>query len=892
MAPEYAMQGIYSIKSDVYSFGVLVLQIVSGRKNNSFQNEEGPLNLVEYASGLWSNDAAIEVMDPMLKSSCSCIDQLKRCIHVGLLCLENRATDRPTIEDVISMLKNEMMLLPMPNCPAFVTRDSTVYELENGNSESFRDTVKPGDSLSSSDSLVSANNVFTLGFSNVFENNYYHSYLATSFTDSSSYNPVWLGNREEPITDGSGILTISSAGKLILTSNISDPISGGNGTNITATLLNSGNFVVRETNINGSTGRILWESFDYPTDTLLPGIKLGVNHRTGRNWHLTSWFENFNPASGAFTLEWDPSTRKLIVQRRGLIYWTSGDLKDYTNQILRLTVKEFENIPKPDFVDFNYNFTNVSNGVEDYFSYSPIIDPKSTPEDRKTISGWQLKYNGDIYNRDRAMIAEVSHCYGYNIEGSSVYEGCEPSCRNHNETFVLKSGRFANGNGSEAIADFDDDYNLTESDCRGKCWNDCECLGFVGRDGYGCFIGRYDFRCLYWQGKNFTFVQSFDGSAPKQFVLVSESSNKRKRKKEELHELMTLEEYTETHPVESDRGQGHHLTLFTYSSILRATGSFSLTNKLGEGGFGPVYKGKTVEGREIAVKVLSRMSVQGLLEFKIELILISKIQHVNLVKVLGFCVHGDEKMIIYDYMPNKSLDFFLFCPTKRELLIWDTRFTIIEGIAQGLLYLHKYSRLRIIHRDLKASNILLDEEMNPKISDFGMAKIFKQNVIEANTNKCAGTYGYMAPEYAMQGTYSMKSDVYSFGVLVLEIVSGRKNNSFRNEEGPLNLVEYAWELWSNDDVIDVIDPMLKSSCSPTHQLKRCIHVGLLCLENCATDRPTIEDVISMLKNDMMLLPMPKCPAFVTRNSTVYELENGRAEKFSANGLSMSAIDGR
>ncbi|KAL2453504.1 G-type lectin S-receptor-like serine/threonine-protein kinase [Abeliophyllum distichum] len=299
-----------------------------------------------------------------------------------------------------------------------------------------------------------------------------------------------------------------------------------------------------------------------------------------------------------------------------------------------------------------------------------------------------------------------------------------------------------------------------------------------------------------------------------------------------------------------------------------------------------------VEGREIAVKVLSRSSDQGLLEFKTELILISKIQHVNLVKLLGFCIHGDEKMIVYDYMPNKSLDFFLFDPAKKELLNWDTRFNIIEGIAQGLLYLHKYSRLRIIHRDLKASNILLDDNMNPKISDFGLAKIFKQNVIEANTNRRVGTYGYMAPEYAMQGIYSVKSDVYSFGVLVLEIVCGQKNNSFHNEEGPLNLVEYAWELWSKDAALELVDQTLKSSCSHIDQLQRCIHVGLLCLENRATDRPTIEDVLSMLKNERMMLPMPKFPAFVSGSSVVYELENGKSQKFSANGLSMSAIDGR
>ncbi|CAA2981489.1 Hypothetical predicted protein [Olea europaea subsp. europaea] len=206
-------------------------------------------------------------------------------------------------------------------------------------------------------------------------------------------------------------------------------------------------------NIEGSAGRVLWESFDYPTDTLIPGMKLGVNHRTGRKWYLTSWFDDINPASGAFTLEWDPGTRRLIVRRRGLAYWTSGDLKDYTNQNWRLNVKEFENIvPKPDVGNLNYNFTNVSNDVEDYFSYSLIIDPKLTPEYRKTISGWRLSYNGDIYDSDRPMIAQVSLCYGYNIQGSPVYKGCElweqPGCRNHNETFVLKSGNFRNSDGA------------------------------------------------------------------------------------------------------------------------------------------------------------------------------------------------------------------------------------------------------------------------------------------------------------------------------------------------------------------------------------------------------------------------------------------------------------
>ncbi|PIN01426.1 Serine/threonine protein kinase [Handroanthus impetiginosus] len=330
-----------------------------------------------------------------------------------------------------------------------------------------------------------------------------------------------------------------------------------------------------------------------------------------------------------------------------------------------------------------------------------------------------------------------------------------------------------------------------------------------------------------------------------------------------------------------------YLLMHLYN-LLQGTSS---DNKLGQGGFGPVYKGKLPEGQDIAVKVLSRQSGQGLLEFKTELILISKLQHVNLVRLLGFCIHGDDKMIIYDYMHNKSLDFFLFNPSEREQLDWNHRFNIIEGIAQGLLYLHKHSRLRVIHQDLKPSNILLNENMIPKISDFGLARIFKQNIDEANTNRRVGTYGYMALEYAMQGIFSVKSDVYSFGALVLEIVSGRKNNCFHQIEGPLNLVEYAWELWRKDSALELMDPTLRDSCD-INQLQRCIHIGLLCVENQAVDRPTIEDVLFMLKNETASLPMPKNPAFITRNSVFQEVEKSAPQQLSANELTLSEIGGR
>ncbi|OAY25998.1 cysteine-rich receptor-like protein kinase 10 isoform X3 [Manihot esculenta] len=300
-------------------------------------------------------------------------------------------------------------------------------------------------------------------------------------------------------------------------------------------------------------------------------------------------------------------------------------------------------------------------------------------------------------------------------------------------------------------------------------------------------------------------------------------------------------------------------SMIPFDKVYDATKHFSDETKLGEGGFGPVYKGLLEDGREVAVKRLSRTSGQGLQEFMNEVTLIAKLQHRNLVRLLGCCLEKTEKLLIYEYMHNKSLDVFLFDSNMIVHLDWQKRLSIINGVARGVLYLHEDSRLRIIHRDLKASNVLLDYDMNPKISDFGMAKIFGGND-NKTTNRIVGTYGYMSPEYAMEGLFSVKSDVFSFGVLLLEIISGKRNNRFYLSEEGESLLTYSWRLWSNDEGMKLMDPSLVKSCVEAEVLK-CIHIGLLCVQDDPAERPNMSSVVVMLGSDSIIIPQPKQSAF-------------------------------
>ncbi|XXG58935.1 hypothetical protein AAC387_Pa04g1114 [Persea americana] len=281
--------------------------------------------------------------------------------------------------------------------------------------------------------------------------------------------------------------------------------------------------------------------------------------------------------------------------------------------------------------------------------------------------------------------------------------------------------------------------------------------------------------------------------------------------------LRSRKKKTDTSTVDQLDGSATLLQI-DFETIRVATGNFLNDNKLGEGGFGAVYKGILPDGKEIAVK---------------------------------------------------SLNYFLFDPDKRPPLDWECRFKIIRGIARGLLYLHEDSPLTIIHRDIKASNILLDANMIPKISDFGLAKIFEGDQTIDTTDTVSGTYGYIAPEYLIHGQFSVKSDVYGFGVLLLEIISGQRNNRYKVDRGGDSLISYVWKAWSDGTILEIIDSSISEHCSRSEvrsEVVRCIHIGLLCVQEDATSRPSMFSVVMMLTGFVLTMPAPSAPVYFNSNT--------------------------
>ncbi|GMJ14645.1 hypothetical protein like AT4G21390 [Hibiscus trionum] len=838
--------------------------------------------------------------------------------------------------------------------------------------------LRQGETLRNDDRLISVNNVFELGFFSPGNSNC--TYLGIWYKFDSE-TVVWVANRDKPISDRNGVLRIEVDGKLVVrdgrnilvwSSNVS-----GSSNNTAAKLWNYGNFVLSRDDRVGDIiiNRALWQSFNEPTDTFLPGMRVPVSSKRGEYRAYRSWKSPDDPSPGNYSLEVDPNGGQQIVlwdKHNNKRLWRSGQWDQ----------QYFTGIPSMKNYASSFQGFDISHPDENGTMYLTYPVSSTTDLVRFQIS-WEGKEKKSRWNASTKQWHYVqsepdpaNECERYNFCGNYsicdqfdsrkciCLEGFRPKSQAQWDASHWSGGCVRktelqcpstdDGTAVEKVKpdgfkktkctklpDFANlfspaDCKIVEDTCKRHCLQNCSCTAYAFISGILCMIWTGDLvdmqhfhqgECL---GERLEFFyrlhhSEFDhGRKISNLMIVIVSlvvagclaaslwllwRYKRKLKvssnlcckdddvavfdvsKNKSKDFSTDLSGSTDILIDGNQVNGPELRNFDFSCIAAATKNFCEENRLGQGGFGAVYKGELPGGEQIAVKRLSGQSEQGLEEFRTEIILIAKLQHRNLVRLLGCSIQGEEKLLIYEYMPNKSLDSLLFDEAKKAELDWRTRLSIIEGIARGLLYLHRDSRHRIIHRDLKASNILLDAEMNPKISDFGMARMFGGNQNEANTVRVVGTYGYMSPEYAMEGLFSVKSDVYSFGVLLLEIVSGQRNNSFRSFDHT-SLLTYAWSLWSEDKVMDLVDPCIRDTCSPNEVFK-CIQVGMLCVQDSPAHRPKMAAVVVFLESETVTLPMPTKPTYTSLRTAVEEeyVVDGE-EMMSSNYVTATTIVGR
>ncbi|XP_025824722.1 G-type lectin S-receptor-like serine/threonine-protein kinase B120 isoform X3 [Panicum hallii] len=783
--------------------------------------------------------------------------------------------------------------------------------------------------LSPGDLLISKNGVFALGFFSPVGSNE-SLYVGIWFHGIPKRNRtiVWVANRDNPTTTASTpTLAISNSSDLVLSDSKGQTlwrtqnIVAAHDSGAFLVLRDTGNLVLQLPNTS-----VIWQSFDHPTDTILPGMEFLLIHRGRAVARLISWRSPDDPSTGDFSFGLDPvSNLQLIIWNGAKIYcrisvWNGvlGGMypSSPSSMVYQTIVNKGDEFYLEIVVSGGSPYSRI---MLDHTGTMKLLTWDSNSSSWTVISerpegGYGLYDScGPNGYCDFTEAAPACHCLeGFEAVGLNSSRGC----RRTEPLQCSKGSHFVALPGMRVPDKFVLLRNRTFEQCAAECsWN-CSCTAYAYANLSSGMADQS--RCLVWTGELVdTWKSSNYGEVlylrlanppvktktnlvkivlpitaclllPICIALVCIYKFKAgKWRKEEIQKKLMLG-YLGTSNELGDKNV--EFPFVSFDDIVAATDNFSDCHMLGRGGFGKVYKGMLKGGKEVAVKRLSQGSGQGIDEFRNEVVLLVKLQHRNLVRLLGCCIHGEEKLLIYEYLPNKSLDAFLFDNSRKHVLDWPTRFKIVKGVARGLLYLHQDSRLTIIHRDLKASNILLDTEMSPKISDFGMARIFGGNQQLANTTRVVGTYGYMSPEYVTSGAFSVKSDTYSFGVLLLEIVSGLKIISTQFITDFPNLIAYAWTLWEDGNAMELVDSSVAENC-PAHEVLRCIHVGLLCVQDNPNARPLMSSVVFMLENETTLLPAPKEPVYFAQRNNETE-ETRRNKEGSLNALIITTLEGR
>jgi len=690
------------------------------------------------------------------------------------------------------------------------------------------DTFSKGRNITDNETLVSANGAFTMGFFSPGVST--KRYLGIWFTVSRDA-VCWVANRESPIHDNSGVLMVSDTGSLLLldgSGRIAWSSNSSSTSPVEAQLLDNGNLVVR----NPGSTTVLWHSFAHPSNVMLSGMKVGKDFSSGDEWYLTSWRSADDPSPGAFRRVLDTSGRPdNIVWQGSVKTFRSGpwngvrfggipEVLTYQQDLF-----EYQMVISPREVTYGYN---VKPGAA--FTYVVLTDDgevKRLVWDA-SIRAWQTTYQGP-----RDVCDAYGKCGAFNLcnvsAASAAFCGCirgfglvSPSriagrCQRNVALNCAAGGATTDGFVPVSGVKLPDTHNasvdtgITVEECRARCLANCSCLAYAaadisaGGDGRGCIMWADDLLDMRYVDKGQDLylrlaeselppppaalpppslpsrsrafptgpvigaVGSLVGILLVAFLVLVVIRRRRRRRPSNIGPTTPDGFIQRTTPAPT-------VPSSELSSLKKATGDFSESNIIGRGGFGIVYEGHLPDGRKVAVKrlVQSSLTDEGGNAFMREVGVMSKLRHGNLLQLLSYCQDGNERILVYKYMKNKSLNLYIFGVNLRlrALLNWDRRLEIVRGVARGVAYLHGLSE-EVIHRDLKSSNILLDDNWRPKIADFGTAKLFVVDETDPTLIKSAG---YTAPEYLSSERHlTLKCDVYSFGIILMEIISGKRN---------------------------------------------------------------------------------------------------------------------
>ncbi|GLJ27694.1 hypothetical protein SUGI_0543670 [Cryptomeria japonica] len=751
------------------------------------------------------------------------------------------------------------------------------------------DSLPLGDSLFGNQTLISQNGTFELGFFSPNGSNNW--YLGIWYAILSEKTIVWVANRENPAKNRSGVLKLSKEGNLGVFDAEGTSLWSANASNkpSRAVLLDSGNFLMLSDYNESET---LWQSFDYPVDTLLPGMWFGGQQK------LIGWKNSMDPAAGLFSIQLDPSgaTQFVLTWHDSVQYWKSGT---WNGQI-------FSGVPELVNGDlYNISFKRTSSGL--YLSYTVLdvvscflkiksgaIQIFSLFDDTKPFMiGSRPRDQCDVYG----LCGAYGSCNSNNLQFCSCVEGFSPADNRAWESQDWWSSGCVRQSPLSCDTDefidpgvtlSDDSASSypapTKEDCQKACVRNCSCTAFTFSSPLG--------PCKIWSRD----LLNMQNSRLSVSIRVAASALPRSHKAPPSSKLKTIiivsalalalalsiilflmwHRYRLRQPMDTcEDSSESSLRMFSYKELKIATRNF--TTKLGSGGFGSVFRGSLTDGTLVAVKKLEG-SKQQEKQFRAEISSLGSIQHGNLIRLRGFCAEGSKRLLVYDYMPNGSLNSFLF-KSKPKVFDWKTRFQIALGTARGLVYLHDECRDRIIHGDIKPENILLDGNFSPKLADFGLSKLVGRDFSNVLTTT-RGTAWYLAPEWISGLPITSKVDVYSFGITLLEIISGRRSLDLSVQDSS----QYYFPAWAaaqicQGQMINIVDESVAAEAD-VEEVRRASVVGLLCIEKEEERRPSMEQVLRMLEGTME----PQTPQMPS--SAVEENQADRTETDSDSNSAM------